>query len=76
MVNTNLVVLKDTYGLEEGKTLIIKEVVDCIKTAKTVEVNSAENREQIIIPVLGSDGSTSSGAVIMGLFHEQCYQNV
>ena len=65
VVNTNLVVLKDTYGLEEGKTLIIKEVVDCIKTAKTVEVNSAENREQIIIPVLGSDGSTSSGAVIM-----------
>ena len=30
VVNTNLVVLKDTYGLEEGKTLIIKEVVDCI----------------------------------------------
>ena len=31
IADSSLVVLKDTYGLEEGKTLLIKDVVRCVK---------------------------------------------
>ncbi|MBO5488755.1 MAG: two-component sensor histidine kinase, partial [Eubacterium sp.] len=65
VVDSSLEVLRDTYGLEEGKTLILEDVVNTMNQKEVMIVNTADNREQIIIPVLNSDRSVANGAIIM-----------
>jgi len=64
VVNSSLVVLRDSYGLEEGKTLIVEDVINSLNTAKMIQKIS-DDRVQIIIPVMGADAITANGAVIM-----------
>lgn len=65
VVDSSLEVLRDTYGLEEGKTLILEDVVNTMNQKEVMIVNTTDNREQIIIPVLNSDRSVANGAIIM-----------
>ncbi|MCR5692287.1 MAG: HAMP domain-containing protein [Eubacterium sp.] len=64
VVNSSLVVLRDSYGLEEGKTLIVEDVISSLNNATMIQKVS-EDRVQIIIPVMGADAITANGAIIM-----------
>ncbi len=65
IADSSLVVLKDTYGLEEGKTLLIKDVVRCVKGNSNKIVNQYKDSVQIILPIYSLDKESADGAVIM-----------
>ena len=65
VVDSGLLVMKDSYGLEEGKTLILKEVVQCLKGEETKVITQREDSVQIVLPVYGSGGEEPDGAVIL-----------
>ncbi len=65
VVNSSLVVVKDTYGLEEGKTILSKDVIQCINGDKAKVVNQLENKVQIILPVHSANGENVDGVVFM-----------
>ena len=65
VVDSGLVVLKDTYGLEEGRTLLLTDVISCLKGENTKIINQNEDNVQIILPVYSTAKEKADGVVIM-----------
>lgn len=65
VVDSSLLVMKDSYGLEEGKTLLLKEVVQCLKGDDTKIITQRDDSVQIVLPVYGSSEEEPDGAVIL-----------
>jgi len=65
VVDSSLVVLKDTYGLEEGRTLLLKDVVSCLKGENTKIINQNADNVQIILPVYSTAKEKADAVVIM-----------
>ncbi len=65
VVDSGLVVLKDTYGLEEGKILLLKEIVQCLGGNESRIVNQRGDSVQIIMPVYGADPESAEGVILM-----------
>lgn len=65
IVDSGLVVVRDTYGLEEEKTLLLKDVVRCLNGKETKIVNETKDQVQLILPIYNSGKETVNGAVIM-----------
>lgn len=65
VADSSLVVLRDTYALEEGCTLIMKDVVQCLRGEETKIIRQYDQDVQIILPVYSSDKKSVAGVVIM-----------
>ena len=65
IVDSNLTVLRDTYALEEGRTILVKDIVQCMQGKSNRIVNKFEDDVQIILPVFSSDKQSVNGAIIM-----------
>lgn len=65
VADSGLVVRRDTYGLDEGRILLLKDVILCIQGEQPRVVNQYDNNVQIILPVCPSDPNDVEGAVIM-----------
>ena len=65
ILNSNLYVMRDTYGLEEGKVMIAPDVIQCLKGRETRIVNQTEKNIEIIIPLLSSAKKTVLGVIVM-----------
>ncbi len=52
IVNEALKVVKDTYGISEGKTIISEEVIRCMKGTNTVNHDSVNGFIEITIPIV------------------------
>lgn len=65
LVDQNLRVIKDTYGLEEGKTVISTEVIQCFTGSATKYVNDLGEYIQLTMPVVDASSEKVCGAVIM-----------
>lgn len=52
IINEALKVVKDTYGISEGKTIISEEVIRCIKGTNTVNYDSVNGFIEITIPIV------------------------
>ena len=65
VVDSGLVVLKDTYGLEEGKILLLKEIVQCLEGKESRIVNQRADSVQIVMPVYGSNPESAEGVILM-----------
>ena len=71
IINGNLKVVKDTYGISEGKTIISEEVIRCMKGSGTVSYDPVNRFIEITIPIVetvtfhqaAEDGSTSREVV-------------
>lgn len=71
IINGNLKVVKDTYGISEGKTIISEEVIRCMKGSGTVNYDSVSRFIEITVPIVETvtllqpeeDGSTSKEVV-------------
>lgn len=71
IINGNLKVVKDTYGISEGKTVISEEVIRCMKGSGTVNYDSVNRFIEITVPIVETvtllqpeeDGSTSKEVV-------------
>ena len=70
VVNSNFKVIKDTYGISEGKTIISEEVVKCFKGENTVYYNQKDGLIEMTIPItetVTSTGNVSGPAQIKGV---------
>lgn len=75
IIDQNLYVMKDTYGLEEGKTMITTEVIRCFTDHQSKYVNDLGEYIQLTMPVLDTENGKTIGAVIL-TFSTQSYQMV
>lgn len=65
VVDSNFQIIKDTYGLEEGKTLLSKSVIKCFKREKDIYTNEKESYIEITIPISPQNSSDVVGAIVM-----------
>jgi signal transduction histidine kinase len=65
LVDQNLYVIHDTYGLETGKTVISTEVVQCFKESEGKYINELGEYVQLTMPIVDSSQQTTDGVVIM-----------
>lgn len=52
VINGNLKVVKDTYGISEGKTIVFQEVIRCMKGTNTVNYDSVNGFIEITLPIV------------------------
>lgn len=60
IINEGLKVVKDTYGISEGKTIISEEVIRCMKGSNTVNVDYINGFIEITIPIVETISDQSS----------------
>jgi signal transduction histidine kinase len=65
LVDQNLYVIHDTYGLETGKTVISTEVVQCFKGSEGKYINELGEYVQLTMPIIDSAKQSTDGVVIM-----------
>ncbi len=65
IIDDNLRIIKDTYNLEVGKTLISSEVVKCFYSAESIYTNELGDYIQITMPIVSSDTLTVKGVLVM-----------
>lgn len=65
LVDQNLQVIHDTYGLEDGKTVISKEVVRCFHSTSNKYMNELGEYVQLTMPIVDSSDQSIDGVVIM-----------
>lgn len=52
IINGNLKVVKDTYGISEGRTIISEEVIRCMKGTSTANYDEVNGFIEITIPII------------------------
>ena len=52
IINSNFKVIKDTYGISEGKTIISEEVVKCFKGENTTYYDDKDGFIEMTIPIM------------------------
>ena len=52
IINGNLKIVKDTYGISEGKTIISEEVIKCFKGTDTANYDRVNGFIEITIPIV------------------------
>lgn len=52
IINDNLRVVKDTYGISEGKTIISEEVIRCMKGTNIANYDAVNGFIEITIPII------------------------
>lgn len=66
IIDNNLKVIKDTYNIEKGKTIISTEVIKCFYNARRSQyVNELGDYIQLTMPIVESGTSTVQGTLIM-----------
>lgn len=65
IVNQNLTVIKDTYGLEEGKIAISKEIVQCFQQSGAKYVNEIGDYIQLTLPIVEPASERIQGVILV-----------
>ncbi len=65
IVDSGLRVLRDTYGLEEGKIILMEDVVSCMKGEEAKIISQDRDNVQLVLPVHNLESDLADGAVIM-----------
>lgn len=52
IINGNLKIAKDTYGISEGKTIISEEVIRCFKGSNTANYDRVNGFIEITVPII------------------------
>ena len=52
IIDNNLKVIKDTYGISEGKTFVTEEVINCLKGVNTTNYDDVNDFIEITIPII------------------------
>lgn len=65
IVDNNLNIRKDTYGLEEGKTIISQQVISCSRGNFSKYIDNENQYVELINPILNSKTKEHMGIIIM-----------
>lgn len=66
IINSNFKIVKDTYGISEGKTMISEEVIKCFKGESTSNYAKGNGYIELTTPIMLSDEPETVGAAEMG----------
>lgn len=65
IVDNNLNIRKDTYGLEEGKTIISQQVISCSRGSASKYIDNESKYVELINPIVNSKTKENMGIIIM-----------
>lgn len=65
IIDQNLKIIKDTYGLEEGKTVISSEVVRCFSSGNANYTNQIGDYIQLTFPIVDPSSERTTGAIML-----------
>lgn len=74
VTNNEMVVLRDTYGLEEGKILLIDEIAPVLMGKQTQITVVQDEHVLIVMPVYQADQSSIGGCVVMNFSLGEVYR--
>lgn len=68
IINGNFRIVKDTYGMSEGKTMISEEVIRCFKGESAVRYDKKNGYIETTVPIVEkTDGDGSGGLRVRGV---------
>ncbi len=76
LVDKNLRIVKDTYGLENGKTVISTEVIQCFNGTGSKYVNELGEYMQLTMPIIDTSQKQQVTGVIIMSFSTKNLQNI
>lgn len=65
IVDSNLRVLRDTYGWEEGKAILLKDVVRCLKGEENKIISHDGEEARLLLAVHNMENESVDGVVLM-----------
>lgn len=65
IVDNNLRIVKDTYGLEEGKTIISEQVISCYRGTASKYIDNDNQYVELVSPITNSNTKDQMGIIIM-----------
>lgn len=74
IVDSNLLVMRDTYNLEEGKSLMMSDVVRCVRGDESKIVSRDKDTVSIVLAVNNADMNSIDGAVLMKFSLQPVYR--
>ncbi len=79
LVNEELAVLRDSYNLEDGKTILVSDAIRCLRGSESKIVRQSEEDIKIFLPIYSSDKKSVDGALVMDFSLaaiNRMYQNI
>ncbi len=67
IVNSNFRIIKDTYGIDEGKVIVAEEVLRCYQGAETDSYNSTDEFLEVTVPVQDEVTLEMEGVMIISV---------
>ena len=67
VVNGSFCIIRDTYGLDEGKTVVAKEVIECFKGLNSDYYNAANDFIEVVSPIQDDVTRNVEGAFIVSI---------
>lgn len=61
IINSNCKIVKDTYGISEGKTIISEEVIKCFRGENTAHYNAEQGYIEMTTPIIDSVAKEQDG---------------
>lgn len=65
IVDSGLHIVKDTYGLEEGKTIVSEEVIKCFRGTNSTYIDSDQQFVEITLPIAHLETKEVIGVIVM-----------
>ncbi len=84
IIDSDLKIVKDTYGLEDGKTIISKEIIKTFEGINNKYINNDGQYVEITVPIYHTDSREIVGVIFMSfsteniftLYNDKLKQNV
>lgn len=73
IVDNSFYILKDTYGLEEGKIIISEQVINCAKGKNSSFVDDQGQYVEFVMPVTNVATKENAGMIIMSFSTKNIY---
>ena len=67
VINSALKVVKDTYGISEGKTIISEEVIRCLRGESMSHYDKDHGYIEMTTPIVNNNGSEDGSSTIVGV---------
>lgn len=65
IVNREFCIVKDTYGLDEGKYLVAKEVIRCFQGNDSLQYNKSNGMIEMTVPIYRRDSEEIEGVMVV-----------
>ena len=76
VINDEFCIVKDTYNLQEGKTIVAEDVVKCYRGQQTVNYDEENRYIEIGTPIFDADGKRVLGMMLISVSTQSILDNV